>query len=622
MPISTPTITPGIGKIGSLAIPQTAPAPQAPSTSSNGLDPELQTFTKAIATQEGGGKLLPYDAKGQSGEVGRYQFLPATWKQYAGDVLGDPNAPMTPANQNKVAYSKFAQWKAQGKSYAQIASMWNAGENAPDAYKDNVGTNSNGVKYDTPTYVKNVQKYAQQLHQNSQTPTDDPNQEEKHGLLGGFLSAALKTPARLATNLINAGQEITGNDPTEPFSGKFLGEVKPIGNSGNFGQDLKESLGAGAELSSYLVGGDGLAGIGENTLKGLIKESAIQSAKTGLVAGTLGGAGNAAANNGSAGQIVGQGILGGVTGAATGGLLGAGSPLLAKGLNKVTGAFPEITNIKNTAALSDLSDRISPKPTISEVRLAQDQGRIVEGKPAGIFTEGTGQTITPTSKVQQAANTVNKYIPNNADLSNSELSTALKGKVGDIAEELKPQMEKVPIDPETVRKINTDLADTQKAQTKLGDTPDSKAIIKKYQSDFQETIKGTKGGNMNDLWETAKTYDDSIPSNVKNAHANSPESLQLKKQLWLQNRGIIKDAINDTSFGLGKTSKQAFSDMSDMYEAQKGLRSRAKLNPPQASKLSQAYNSTTGKIIRKTSKLGLIGAGLYGGYEGAKHLGL
>lgn len=130
------------------------------------FDPTALTLTKAIAMQEGGGQFLPYTNKsgdepdappGTAG--GRYQFTADTWKNYAQQVLGDPNAPMTPENQNKVAYTKVKQWLDSGKTPAQASSMWNAGEGAPDAWKPGT-VQKNG---DTPDYVKNVQKYAQQL---------------------------------------------------------------------------------------------------------------------------------------------------------------------------------------------------------------------------------------------------------------------------------------------------------------------------------------------------------------------------------------------------------------------------------------------------------------------------
>ena len=70
------------------------------------LDPEAVNLAKAIRQHESGGD---FNAKGKSGESGAYQFTAPTWQGYAKDVLGNANAPMTPENQNQVAYTKIKQ---------------------------------------------------------------------------------------------------------------------------------------------------------------------------------------------------------------------------------------------------------------------------------------------------------------------------------------------------------------------------------------------------------------------------------------------------------------------------------------------------------------------------------
>lgn len=78
----------------------------------------------------------------------------------------------------------------------------------------------------------------------------------------------------------------------------------------------------------------------------------------------------------------------------------------------------------------------------------------------------------------------------------------------------------------------------------------------------------------------------------------------------MQNRSILRNAINDSESGLGKTSRQAFSDMKDMYEAQNGIMTKAKVDTKLApSKVSQALNSRTGKIVKGVVKYG-VGAEL------------
>ncbi len=125
------------------------------------LDPTIKNLASAIKRQESAGSKDPYNAKGASGEFGAYQFMPDTWKGWAKTHLGDENAPMTMENQNKVAYKQIKSWKEKGYNPAQIAAAWNAGEGSlkDDKWETNVGKNSLGVSYDTPSYVRNVSKY-------------------------------------------------------------------------------------------------------------------------------------------------------------------------------------------------------------------------------------------------------------------------------------------------------------------------------------------------------------------------------------------------------------------------------------------------------------------------------
>lgn len=114
------------------------------------LDGTVVNLARAIRKVESGNS---FTAKGASGENGGYQFMPDTWKGWAGKHLKDPNAEMSPINQDKVAYYQIKEWKDQGYSPAQIASLWNSGK---PAWEGNVGTNSKGVAYNTPDYVNKV----------------------------------------------------------------------------------------------------------------------------------------------------------------------------------------------------------------------------------------------------------------------------------------------------------------------------------------------------------------------------------------------------------------------------------------------------------------------------------
>lgn len=134
---------------------------------------------KALAYTENGGK--PGQPKaGKTGEMKSiFQFTPDTWKHYAKEVTGDENLPLNTENEIQVVTSKCKQWYDEGKNTEQIASMWNAGEHKPDAYKQNwKGTNKKyGVSFDTPGYAKKVVGYTNQFIKENDVPSLDDSQD-------------------------------------------------------------------------------------------------------------------------------------------------------------------------------------------------------------------------------------------------------------------------------------------------------------------------------------------------------------------------------------------------------------------------------------------------------------
>lgn len=127
------------------------------------LDPQAVALAKAIRQTESGGD---FNARGQSGEIGAYQFTPATWAGASKKYLGRdvPLDRATPQEQNEVVYKRIKEWKDAGRNVGQIASMWNAGEGRPNAYVENWrGTNSLGVSFDTPAYAEKVAKAYQKI---------------------------------------------------------------------------------------------------------------------------------------------------------------------------------------------------------------------------------------------------------------------------------------------------------------------------------------------------------------------------------------------------------------------------------------------------------------------------
>ena len=138
-------------------------------------------ISKALAYAENNGKPTTIKA-GKTGEMKSiYQFTPNTWKQYSKEILGK-EVPLTNETELQVATGKVSKWIDKGYTTEQIASMWNAGEGKPNAYKENWrGINKKyGVAYDTPAYAKKVANYASQFEKEGNVPGFDEKPKQSN----------------------------------------------------------------------------------------------------------------------------------------------------------------------------------------------------------------------------------------------------------------------------------------------------------------------------------------------------------------------------------------------------------------------------------------------------------
>lgn len=268
------------------------------------IDPQVKNLVSAIGQAEtGDSSEQAYSKPGPSGEYGRYQFLPSTWKLWAQEILKNPNAPMSIENQNRVAYQKVKQWKQAGLNPAQIASKWNS--NDPEAYngtfttgpmagKPSIGKNSLGVHYDVPSYAMKVSNNYNQLKASQDNSTDfsditsnNSTSQPDTGLSGfatGFAKSGLSTIKELGNIGGAIGQKTLGafglqvpniysedymqqnpNDITSKLFNKDT--ISPQGtaeNIGNVGGTIAQMMfPAGeitktADLAKGLITGEGL----------------------------------------------------------------------------------------------------------------------------------------------------------------------------------------------------------------------------------------------------------------------------------------------------------------------------------------------------------------------------
>jgi hypothetical protein len=138
---------------------------------------------------------------------------------------------------------------------------------------------------------------------------------------GEIVRSVVKPIARLGQNLTG---KMDDNGKIDSRQSNYLGTVNPVGNSGNFGKDVLDSIGVGAEIGSNLVGGTGAGAVVKTGIKGAIKQGAVTGLKSGIGAGaTYGlGAGLQDQKDKNVGQILGNTAIQAVKGGAIGGLAG------------------------------------------------------------------------------------------------------------------------------------------------------------------------------------------------------------------------------------------------------------------------------------------------------------
>jgi hypothetical protein len=253
--------------------------------------------------------------------------------------------------------------------------------------------------------------------------------------------------------------------------------------------------------------------------------------------------------------------------------------------------------------LQTIADTISPKLTAKEIKLAESQGRIVTGNQPTLLRGGTPDQILTSDKVTESAFTINKEIPNAAQMSQPDLYTALKARTTDMAQQLEPEMRAVTLKPETIDSMKEDVSALQKSQLENADATEEANVAKRQKQFNARLAKITPQSTLDDVWKERIALDDATPANVKNANSLSDSRLQTKKEEWLQNRSILNNIINDSGSGLGKTSQQAFKDMSNMYDARTNLLSKAKENldlagqPSKVIQWMKAHPYITGGIV-------------------------
>lgn len=127
---------------GGGSTPAIAPAAKPKAKNEAGA---IDTFLAALANVESGGR---YTARNKSsGAFGKYQVMPANWSGWAAKYLGNPNAPQTPENQEKLVKAKVADLYKWLGDWNAVAHWWLTGGGDKTAHTTPGSWSSSSTRY-------------------------------------------------------------------------------------------------------------------------------------------------------------------------------------------------------------------------------------------------------------------------------------------------------------------------------------------------------------------------------------------------------------------------------------------------------------------------------------------
>lgn len=225
----------------------------------------------------------------------------------------------------------------------------------------------------------------------------------------------------------------------------------------------------------------------------------------------------------------------------------------------------EASQAKKTAgALEKIEDVIKPTMTKKEVKRALEEGRVERANKLQKFL-GKPDPVKAEKRVQDAAKTVLDEIPDAPYLDDTQIANKAKEQIKLIAESVEPKLSTIEFSPTVKEDIL--FSYLSKIEKNVGEYPLlSTAQVKRLNGNFEKVLLELgDANNADDLWKAIQKYDNDVLDTVKKANSQSNESLQIQKDIWLENRRILRDALDEIVEQADDDIVVEFKKMRDLY---------------------------------------------------------
>lgn len=597
------------------------------------LDPSIVRLAQSISKTETAGSSTPYTQGGASGEYGAYQYTAPTWASDSQKYLGQsvPLEKSTPAQQDEVAYKKIKDLGTQGYKPAQIASIWNSGKPDPTG---NVGTNKEGIAYDTPAYVKKVEANynalgtRQQNHSNENGYVTTPSPTET-GTEIPSVSSDTPTPENLMQKVGDVAKGI-GNflfpavgDIYHDIKGDntktALQQVGDVGSTLLSGATIIPGVGEGAlAAKAGLMGIEGGANVASKVAPGLLNTIGKNAA---LGAG-FGASGAIGSGQTDLGQIAKSTAIGGLAG----GVIGGAGKLAGDALANKASATSEsrLTNQTSRLKTLDKSFKANSTPNTNPIKTLE-QNNLTKG-----LKVESGKVNADALTNAQNTGTIDNLIEEHS----GQATQLVKSMSGGVTTKsmLNDVMEAIANNPEI-----RDIGGVSKAQA------EAKRIFTDYENSFGDKLPYTVIDNiragMNKVYDpterdvartigdTARSYlynGDSTNTALKSAMQNEAELIKARNFVEKLHGTTVPGGQLGKYFadlmgaGVGGAAGSFFGPLGEAVGAgvggmvthkMGGMIQGSYFNPigsKAAGLLKKTVGGSTGKILKGTTKAGLL----------------
>lgn len=248
------------------------------------------------------------------------------------------------------------------------------------------------------------------------------------------------------------------------------------------------------------------------------------------------------------------------------------------GVEKIKGM--SILGTKKLGKGDNIKNIISPVLSTKNYKEAALKG-LATPSSSSFWTGVKPSKIQLSDELSQAAVTAEKHVKelgyNPSKVSAEEFPTIIDKALSTIGPKLRDAFKEIKV-PISMKNILSNTWNTVKnSQLKKANLShiNVKSFQKEFENDYLSKIRqvweskdGFRNTSLEDLWDIVISYDKDWSTAVKSMRDDVGDVAIAQRQVWLQNRKILRDAMDSLAENITDLDvKNAFKEMSDLYKA-------------------------------------------------------